>query len=193
MCTKVRFPGTLLAILKETGARIGESLKLKWINVDLKRNTIIINDPEKGCNPRIIEVSSKLISMVGKLPEKSERIFNSSKQSIYTCFQRQRKRLAFKLNNPRLLRISFHTFRHWHATMEYHKTKDIIHVKQRLGHKNVENTMIYVTIEQSAFQTESDEFTSKVAHDADEACELIETGFEYIGNIHGAEIFRKRK
>jgi len=27
--------------------------------------------------------------------------------------------------------------------MEYHKTKDILHVKRVLGHKRIENTMVY--------------------------------------------------
>jgi integrase len=49
-----------------------------------------------------------------------------------------RKRIAKKLNNPRLMKIMLHTFRHWKATMEYPKTKDIIHVKEILGHKNIE-------------------------------------------------------
>jgi hypothetical protein len=29
--------------------------------------------------------------------------------------------------------ITFHTFRHWKATMEYHKTRDILHVMQVLA------------------------------------------------------------
>ena len=77
--------------------------------------------------------------------------------------------------------------------MEYHKTKDILHVKQRLGHRSIENTMLYINIEQALFQTENDQYTTKVAHGVDEACQLIEVGFEYVGNIYDAEIFRKRK
>jgi len=50
--------------------------------------------------------------------------------------------LAFKLGNPRLLKIGFHSFRHWKGTMEHHKTKDIIHVKELLGHKNIQNTLV---------------------------------------------------
>ena len=47
------------------------------------------------------------------------------------------------MQNPRFNRISFHTFRHWKATTEYHKTKDILHVKELLGHKSIKNTLIY--------------------------------------------------
>jgi len=38
------------------------------------------------------------------------------------------------------MQIHFHTFRHWKATMEYYKTKAILHVMKVLGHKNINNT-----------------------------------------------------
>jgi site-specific recombinase XerD len=43
-------------------------------------------------------------------------------------------------------------FRHWKATLEYHKTKDIFHVKNFLGHNSVRNTEIYMNIEHALFQ-----------------------------------------
>ena len=67
-------------------------------------------------------------------------------------FSQQRKRIAKKLQNPRLQRITFHTFRHWKATMEYHRTKDNLYVKQVLGHKRIENTLIYVQLAEELFK-----------------------------------------
>jgi hypothetical protein len=54
--------------------------------------------------------------------------------SLKATYGRARHRLAFKLQNPRLLEIHFHTLRHWKATMEYHYTKDsfIIHAAHNL-------------------------------------------------------------
>jgi site-specific recombinase XerC len=46
--------------------------------------------------------------------------------------------------------------------MEYHKTKDIMHVKEVLGHKSIQNTMIYINLEQTTFQEQNDEFTTRV-------------------------------
>jgi len=34
---------------------------------------------------------------------------------------------------------------------------------------------------------------AKVAHSEQEACQLIETGFEYVCDFNGDKIFRKRK
>jgi hypothetical protein len=46
-------------------------------------------------------------------------------KSLEGRFQLQRRRVAAKLRSPRLLKITFTTLRHWKATMECHKTKDI--------------------------------------------------------------------
>ncbi|MDR0373564.1 MAG: tyrosine-type recombinase/integrase [Nitrososphaerota archaeon] len=58
----------------------------------------------------------------------------------------QRKKIAQKLKNERILKIHFHTLRHWKATPEYHKTKDIIHVMKLLGHRNIQDTMLYTHV-----------------------------------------------
>jgi hypothetical protein len=77
--------------------------------------------------------------------------------------------------------------------MEYHKTRDIFHVKQLLGHKDLRSTLIYINIENSLFLNTDDEFHVSVAHDLNEACKLLEVGFEYVTDIESAKIFRKRK
>jgi len=179
-------------ILKETGARAGEVVKLKWTDVDFERRLIRINNPEKGSNPRIIKVSEKCINMINRLPRKKETIFKNL-NTINSSFNLQRKRIAAKLNNPRILKISFHTFRHWRATMEYHKTKDILYVKELLGHKDIKNTMIYITIEKTLFKESNDEFTVKVASSLEEFVKLLEVGFEYVGDYEGKKVLRKRK
>jgi integrase len=102
---------------------------------------------------------------------------------------RQRKRTAKKLGNPRINKITFHTFRHWKATMEYHKTKDILHVMRLLGHKNIKNTLIYTQL--VTFQ--NDDYVCKAAANVKEATDLIEAGFEYVCEMSTVKLFRKRK
>jgi integrase len=184
-----------LQILKETAMRAGEAFRLKWINVDFERNLIILNEPEKGSNPRIWRVSSKLMEMIKALPRKSERLFpNKSLTSLKNTFATTRKRLAHKLQNPRLLRIGFHTIRHWKATMEYHKTRDILYVKNLLGHKKLENTEIYINLERAIFgEAGESEYHVKVASKPEEIKSLLEVGFEYVCEKDGLLFFRKRK
>jgi integrase/ribosomal protein S27AE len=184
----------ILQLLKESGMRIGEALRLKWMDMNTENNTIILNEPEKHCEPRIFRVSPKLIGMLQSYPKKAETIFGSVRERHRQhTFKLQRIRLAQKLGNPRLKQIHFHTLRHWKATMEYHKTHDVYHVKMLLGHKSLTSTEIYINIEQAIFNDANDEFHVKIASNLKEACRLLEVGFEYVTDMEGKKLFRKRK
>jgi hypothetical protein len=62
-----------------------------------------------------------------------------------------------------------------------------------LGHKNINNTLIYINLERAIFKTSNDEFTVRAVKSVDETCKLVEVGFEYVTEIDGKKIFRKRK
>jgi integrase len=179
---------TVLQTIKETGARIGEVARIRWEDVDFERRIVSINYPEKGSRARQIKVTPKLIAMLHSLPRKRQTIF-AHKSQLSHQFYIQRKRLAHKLKNPRLKLIGLHSIRHWHATMEYHKTKNLLHVQQRLGHKNIQNTIIYTHL----VSLESDEYHTATAKTVKETCKLIEAGFEYVCETNGFQVFRKRK
>jgi len=183
---------TLLQLLKETGARIGEIARAKWTDIDLERRTIYIK-AEKGSNSRILPISIKLVAMLNNLQKCNDNVFQTNKHGLRSTFEALRKRTIKKLNNPRLKKITLHTFRHWKGTIEYHKTKDIIHVKTILGHKNIESTMTYINLESAIYLTTNNEWTCKTATNTKEAKQLIEVGFEYITEMDGLKLFRKRK
>jgi integrase len=105
-------------------------------------------------------------------------------------FNAQRKHAAQKLGNARILQIHFHTFRHWKATMEYHRTKDILHVMRLLGHKSIANTLIYTQLVE--FE-DDDKYCTAVANNVKDARKLLETGFEYVCSHKDEMLFRKRK
>jgi hypothetical protein len=73
--------------------------------------------------------------------------------------------------------------------MEYHRTKDILHVMQLLGHKNIKYTLKYTQL----VNFRDDEYICKVAKNPKEIKELIEAGFEYVTEQDGLKFFRKRK
>jgi integrase len=182
----------ILQTLKETGMRIGECLSLTWTSINFEAHTITLNTPEKHSLPRIFKVSTKLTGMLQTMPKQSDRIFPNSRRAATTNLWRQRKTIATKLANPRIAKIHFHLIRHWYGTMEYHKRQDLVTVQRLLGHKSILNTQLYVNLEQAIFEA-NDQYNVKLASNIDEACKLLEVGFEYVTEMDGKKLFRKRK
>jgi len=190
VCSCGKKLSALLRLLKESGLRVGEALRLEWKDIDAKNCTITLNKPEKYGVCRMFKVSNELIAILHNIPKKSDRIFgNRTLSSWEGSIALQRRKAAIKLQNPRLLQIHFHTLRHWKATMEYAKTKDILHVMKVLGHRNIQTTLIYTQL----INFESNEYHSATAQTIEEASKLIEAGFEYVCKIDNVQLFRKRK
>ena len=187
-----RFLGAFLQGLKDTGADPGELAALRWIDVNPQSKTVAINHPVKGHNARILKVSDEFLARINRIPKAKEGIF-SNVRSVLSNFTTQRKRIANAYGNPRLLKITLRTFRHWKGTMEYHKTHDVYHVKRILGHKRLRSTEIYINLEHAVFEEQNDEFHVKTATTLEEACKLLEVGFEYVTDMDGYKLFRKRK
>jgi integrase len=182
----------LLLIAKETGARAGEVYGLLWTDIDFESRTLSIR-AEKNSNPRRFTMSKKLQNILECRVKTTEHIFTYylNLNNLRRSFEYERKRLAKKLCNPRLNQIKIHTLRHWKGTTEYSKTKDILHVMQTLGHKNIKNTLLYTQLVQSDCEQK---FTCKIARTPEEALVLIEAGYEEHTSFDNGEtkLFRKR-
>lgn len=127
--------------------------------------------------------------MLNTLPKKSNKVFSVDLRTMRKRFMWQRNRIAEKVQNPRLRRITFHTLRHWFGSMEYHKTKNILHVQERLGHRSITSTMVYTHL----VNFESDEYNTATSKSLKEDEDLLKAGFEYVTERDGVKIYRKRK
>jgi integrase/recombinase XerD len=183
---------TSLQALKETGFRIGELWQCKWTDLDEEKSTLKCR-AEKHGNPREIKVSNKLVNMLQALPKTNEYIFGKTRlESHRWRFDRQKTTLAQKLQNPRLKQIHFHTFRHFYATKLFNETKSLPLIKEKLGHRNINSTMVYTHIVE--FDEESQNYHHAVAKDDKEAGELIDNGWQYVLTTpQNIMMFRKRK
>jgi integrase len=183
----------LLQLTKESGFRLAETLTLTVSDIDFERSVITLNSPAKHSNPRQFKMSQALNAMMRRTisgKELKERIWDAKPNSIRCTFIQKRRYLANKLGNPRLLKISIKTFRHWKATMEYHRTKDILYVKELLGHKSLKNTLVYTHL--VSFEEEN-AYICKIASTIEEFTALLESGFEYVSDFEGRKVLRKRK
>src|SRR4030065_1545671 len=78
-------------------------------------------------------------------------------------YDRQKARLAEKLQNPRLKQIHFHTLRHFFATKLFDQTKSLPQVQEKLGHRNIKSTMVYTHLVE--FDEESQNYYHSTAKD----------------------------
>jgi integrase len=180
---------TIFKLLSETGAMPTELHNVTLRDIDLDKGTIAIQG-SKGHNSRIFKLKSETLAMLKTYLTKynSNQPFPKS-EAIGKRWRKFRDIVTNNLKEPQLKTIRLYDLRHYYATMLYHKTKDILYVKQQMGHKKIETTLIYTQLVNFG----DEEWTSAVAKNLQEACQLIEQGFEYVTDYEDKKIFRKRK
>jgi integrase len=144
--------GTFVHLINDTGAPSGEAWQLQWHQVGFETRTVTLT-PEKGSLSRQVKASQALVSKLSKLSKDRKFVFHLDNvdpikklEYFTTNYQRGRRVAPRRLRNPRINLISFRALRHYKGSMEYYRTRDIIHVKQILGHKSINNTMRYVSL-----------------------------------------------
>jgi len=184
----------ILSMSKELGTRPIELTWLKIKDINLENGTVNITSA-KHCNARILKLKSKTLEMLKtyiteKRLNQNDRLFPTKSRNISTSYRKLRNALAKKLQDPTIQQIRLYDFRHYYATMLYHKTRDLLFVKQQLGHKDLRQTLRYT---QLIPFNEEEEYTCKTAITIKQATDLLEHGFTYIQEIDGIKIYRKRK
>lgn len=183
-----------LRLSKETGLRPIELMNLKVKDIDTDQRTIYPTTAKNGA-PRTLKITRNLNTALqnhinaNKL-NPNEQLFKGTASNYAHAYARMRTNLANKINDQSLKTIRLYDFRHYFATRLYAKTRDILYVKQQMGHKNVETTLIYT---QLINENDDEEYTCKTATNIKEATNLLENGFTYIQDIDGIKIYRKRK
>jgi len=182
-----------LSISKETGLRPVELCNLKVRDLDLEQRFIYPTTAKHGA-PRKLKISTSTKTMLQrhidqkKLTPK-DNLFKGDAENYSKYYRQMRNNLADKLGKPELRTIRLYDLRHYFATMLYARTRDILLVKQQLGHKKIETPLIYTQL----LNLNDDEWTCKTATNVKESTTLIEAGFEYVTDQDGLKLFRKRK
>jgi integrase/recombinase XerD len=177
----------------ECGLRPVEIGNLTLNDIDLEKGLVSIVSAKHG-NPRVLKLKSETQALLTNFVKKrnlglNDRIFSSG-AVISNTYERLKASVAKKLNDPELKKVRLYDLRHYYATMLYYKSKDILLVKEKLGHKNINNTLIYTHLVNF---NDKEEFYSATAKTVEEAAKLIEQGFDCICDVDGVKLFRKRK
>lgn len=104
-----------------------------------------------------------------------------------------RNKLAKRTQDPQIATVRLYDFRHYFGTMQYWKYRDVALTAQDLGHKSWNTTMAYVHLTRILELQAKDGWICKTAKTVDEAKTLVETGYEYVTEMDGIKLFRKRK
>lgn len=124
----------LIGVGLRSGARAQEILNLKVSDLSSYDQTIYIKGL-KGSNDREIPLPKDLFRRLDLMAQKlgsHDRLFDISYQRLYQIWD---------LYRP--CRKSFHSLRHTFAIHLYKKTRDLRLVQVALGHRNINNTMVY--------------------------------------------------
>jgi integrase len=183
-----------LSMMRDIGTRPVELTWLKVRDIDLKNGVVSITGAKHTIG-RTLKLKAKTLEMVKQYIVdqnigQNKRLFPISSDRISEHYRRIRNRLAKKLQEPTIRQIRLYDFRHHYASMLYHKTKDLLLVKQQLGHKDLRTTLRYTQL----LNLQDDEWTCRTATSDKEATALIEANFEYVTTTPSdLMLFRKRK
>lgn len=119
-------------LLAVTGARCQEILKVESVQLNDhdKSLSIVAN---KGSSDRTLPLDPDWYDLLAHFSRGRRRIFNFN----YTAIRRAW--LSFRTAD-----LPLHSLRHTRGIRAYEATKDIYLVREVLGHRNIENTLVYV-------------------------------------------------
>jgi len=131
----------IVVVALNTGMRKGEILKLKWHDIDIKRNIIHLLDTKNGEKRELPmnEVVQKTIIGVLKNPE-SQYIFCNKDGQPYGDIKRS---FFTACKKSGIINFRFHDLRHTFASQLVMSGVDLNTVRELLGHKSLEMTLRY--------------------------------------------------
>ena len=146
---------TILHLLYDAGVRATEIATLDLDFFNPQKRTLAIQG--KGNNYRLItlwpitaQLIKRYISKYRKTPKPlyQHRLFINQRGEEFTRYGINRlckKHLSLALPPKRLINISpAHSFRHSCAMRMLYERKDLSEIRNRLGHENIQSTMIYL-------------------------------------------------
>jgi integrase len=180
----------IFRILAETGAEGHELENVTQSDIDTEQGLISIRGC-KGHASGTYKLKTQTAEMLRTYLHKNPQDHPFPKSTVIgEVWIQTRRRATQKLCNPALRKIPLKNLRNYSGAQLYYKTQDPIAVMRHLRHKRLETTMHYI---RGITTNGEEEYTCKTAANVKEATDLIEHGFQYVTEIDGLKLFRKRK
>jgi integrase len=147
---------TVVAVAVLTGLRIGEILALKWKRVDMLRGTIEVAEtfsdgefgsPKTRSSRRVIPMSDSLRATLeahrlrSKQKKSEDLVFATPKATPLSSKNLYNRELAPACDRTKQPRVSWHSFRHTHATLLAEVGESMKTAQALLGHSDLETTL----------------------------------------------------
>lgn len=136
----------IILLSLECGLRASEALGITVGDIDFQNKTVHIRSL-KNSMPRVLPMRKTLCDAL------KNQILNQHPNVVDTSML-DKNQLVFEISYSRLEQIwrmmrpnpqkTYHSLRHTFAVTTFLRTKDIKLVQQALGHRQIENTMVYV-------------------------------------------------
>jgi len=191
--TTKRF-ATIYTIMVETGIEGEELHRLHKNQIDTERGIISIKGT-KGHNSGTYKLKNQTAEMLREYLGKDQREYPFPQPKVMSeQWRTARDRLADNLKQPDLKKIPMKNLRNYSGAKLYYSLPlpDPIAVMRHLRHKKLETTMHYLRAIITITETDI-EYTAKATNNKEEALKLIEAGYQYMTDIDGFKLFRKRK
>jgi integrase len=141
---------TILMLSYDTALRISPIINLKVNDIDRDEDGYFVEVIEKG-GKRVKRYfdnkTAELLSSITNNKNSNDYVFRNKNETWWKCYYRYWKELKNKSRKTKLVGdfgVSFHWIRTTRAIKFYKKYKDLMKVKNLLGHKSIQTTQRYV-------------------------------------------------
>jgi integrase len=125
-----------------TGMRRGEILKLKWEQVDLKHEFILLDNTKNG-ERREVPINSTLRNTLQSITRRLDIPYVFFDAKTGKSYKEVKKSFKTALRKAKITDFKFHDMRHTFASHLVMAGVDITTVKELLGHKDIKMTLRY--------------------------------------------------
>jgi integrase/recombinase XerD len=145
----------MLSLIYSCGLRCGELLALKPVNIDSKRNIILLKNA-KGKKDRIAPLSLKILELLRdyyKLFKPTTYLFEGLIEGTPYSDKSLQQVLKQALQKTGITKpVTLHWLRHSYATLLLESGTDLRYIQELLGHNSSKTTEIYTHVSTKSIQ-----------------------------------------